>query len=192
MVYVRRTVKNIVLGVSGSIAAYKAADLSSQLTQKDYNVSVVMTADATSFIGPLTLQTLSRNPVLTSLADEKDSWQPGHIKLADDADLFLAAPATANVIAKMAAGIADDAFGAIALATRAPVIVAPAMNGRMWSHPATQKNVATLQGWDIQFVGPDSGLLACGYEGAGRLASVDDILNAVDALFSNHPGKRKL
>src|SRR5436305_13017086 len=135
-------VRNIVLGVTGSIAAYKAADLTSQLTKQGCEVRVVMTADALRFITPLAFKTLSRHPVVTDLYDEEEGWKPTHIKLADEADLLLIAPATANVIAKMAAGLADDALTCIALAlnTKAKILLAPAMNGKMWLHPATQQN----------------------------------------------------
>jgi phosphopantothenoylcysteine decarboxylase/phosphopantothenate--cysteine ligase len=167
--------KNVILGVSGSIACYKAADLTSRLTQAGLNVSVVMTRHATEFVAPLTFQTLSRNPVTTGIFDEKESWHPGHIALADSAHLFLIAPATANVIAKLANGIADDALTSIALATCAPLLIAPAMNGHMWLHPATQENVARLKSRGAIFIGPGDGLLACGYEGTGRLWDVADI-----------------
>ena len=167
--------KNVILGVSGSIACYKAADLTSRLTQDGLNVSVVMTRHATEFVAPLTFQTLSRNAVTTGIFDEKESWHPGHIALADSADLFLIAPATANILAKLANGIADDALTSIALATRAPLLIAPAMNGHMWLHPATQENVARLKSRGALFIGPGDGLLACGYEGTGRLWDVADI-----------------
>jgi len=132
--------KNIVLGVTGSIAAHKAADLTSLLTKKGYAVHVVMTADAQRFITPVPFKTLSRNPVVTDLYDEEKGWQPTHIQLADDADLLLIAPATANNLAKLAHGIADDALTCIALALnpKAKFLIAPAMNGKMWLHPATQ------------------------------------------------------
>ncbi len=168
--------KNIILGITGSIAAYKAADVASLLTKTGHTVTAVMTPDAQEFITPLTIQTLTRQPVVAGLYDEKQSWRPGHIQLADSADLLLIAPATANVLAKLAAGIADDALTAIALATRAPILHAPAMNGKMWSHPATVRNVATLRAWDHHFIGPDDGLLACGYEGTGRLWPVEGIV----------------
>ena len=138
-------VKRVVLGVTGSIAAYKSAELASLLVKQGHDVFVVMTQDATEFITPLTLQTLSKNPVMTSFYDEKENWRPGHIQLADRADLLLIAPATANVIAELAHGLASHPLAAIALATRAPILVAPAMNGKMWEHPATQENVATLK-----------------------------------------------
>ncbi|MDG2123628.1 MAG: flavoprotein, partial [Verrucomicrobiales bacterium] len=155
----------IVLGISGSIAAYKAADLVSQLAKVGHSVTCVMTADAQEFITPLTLQVLSKNPVVTGLYDEKESWRPGHIQLADEADLLLMAPATANLVAQVANGMAGDALTAIALATRAKFLWAPAMNGKMWLHPATEKNVGVLKGWGHGFIGPEEGMLACGYEG---------------------------
>ncbi|MDB4617263.1 phosphopantothenoylcysteine decarboxylase [Verrucomicrobiales bacterium] len=175
--------KNIVLGITGSIAAYKAADLASQLTKRGHSVHVVMTKDATEFITPLTLQVLSKNPVTTSLYDEKQSWHPGHIQLADDADLILVAPCTANVVAKFALGLSDDTLSAIHLATLAPILIAPAMNGKMWQHPATQKNVVTLRERNVEFIGPEEGMLACGYEGIGRLWPIEEILEKVDEML---------
>jgi phosphopantothenoylcysteine synthetase/decarboxylase len=169
------TPTTIVLGVGGSIAAYKAADLTSRLARRGYDVHVVMTRAATEFITPLTFKTLSRNPVTTSVFDEKESWHPGHIDLADRAALLLIAPATANLVAKLANGIADDALTSIALATPAPLLVAPAMNGKMWLHVATQENAARLRARGVEFIGPEEGLLACGYEGIGRLWNVEDI-----------------
>ena len=177
--------QRIILGVTGSIAAYKSAELASQLTQRGYEVTVVMTADAQEFITPLTLQVLTKNAVVTGLYDEKQSWRPGHIQLADEADLVLIAPATGNVLAKLAAGLADDALSAIALATRAPILHAPAMNGKMWSHPATVRNVRTLVEWGHHFIGPEAGLLACGYEGVGRLWPVEGIMQAAMALLAD-------
>lgn len=167
----------IILGVTGSIAAHKAADLASLLTKAKCDVRVVMTADAQKFITPLPFKTLTRNPVVTDLYDEDEGWKPTHIELADAADLLLIAPATANVIAKMAHGIADDALTCIALALnpKAKILIAPAMNGKMWLHPATQANVETLKSRDAEFIGPDEGLLSCGYEGIGRLWPVERI-----------------
>lgn len=169
---------NIVLGISGSIAAYKAADLASQLVKLGHEVHVVMTRSATEFITPLTLQTLTRQPVLVSLEDEKNSWKPGHIELADGADLLVVAPASANVIGQFANGLSADPLTSIylALPRTTPVLIAPAMNGKMWLHPATQRNVARLIEDGCQFVGPAEGELACGYEGIGRLAAVEEIL----------------
>jgi len=174
-----KTGKNIVLGVTGSIAAYKAADLTSHLNKLGHEVHVVMTNDAQEFITPLTLQVLSRQPVTTNLYDEKQNWHPGHIELADNADLLVVAPATANVIAKFAHGIADDTLSAIHLATLAPVLIAPAMNGKMWQHPATQANVELMKNRKVDFIGPEEGILACGYEGIGRLWPVEGILERI-------------
>ncbi len=176
----------IVLGISGSIAAYKAADLASQLVKQGRDVHAVMTSAATEFITPLTLQTLTRNPVLVSLEDEKESWKPGHIDLADSADLFLVAPATANLLGSFASGLAPDPLTSIylALPRTTPVLIAPAMNGKMWLHPATQRNLEHLKADGCSFVGPAEGGLACGYEGIGRLAEVADILAAVAVIGS--------
>jgi phosphopantothenoylcysteine decarboxylase len=166
----------IVLGITASIAAYKGADLTSQLRKAGCDIHAVLTDGATRFITPLTLQTLSRHPVTTDIFDEKVGWQPGHIDLADRADLLLIAPASADIIAKLAHGFADEALTAIALATKAPVLLAPAMNGKMWLHPATQSNVAVLRDRGVEFIGPEEGMLACGYEGLGRLWPVDQIV----------------
>src|SRR2546425_4117848 len=178
--------KNIVLGVTGSIAAHKAADLTSRLTKQGSRVHVVMTADAMRFITPLPFKTLSQNPVVTDLYDEEEGWKPTHISLADEADLLLIAPATANVIARLANGIADDALTCIALAlnARARLLLAPAMNGKMWLHAATQQNVATLKSRGAEFIGPEEGLLSCGYEGLGRLWPVEKVANRVLQLLS--------
>lgn len=172
---------NIVLGISGSIAAYKAADLASQLMKQGHEVHVVMTRSATEFITPLTLQTLTRQPVLVTLEDEKQSWKPGHIELADNADLLLVAPASANVIGNFANGLAPDPLCSIylALPRTIPVLIAPAMNGKMWLHPATQRNVERLREDGCKFVEPAEGDLACGYQGVGRLAAVEEILTSV-------------
>jgi len=180
--------KTILLGVTGSIAAYKAADLTSRLTKNGCNVFVVMTAHATEFVGPLTFQTLSRNAVTTGIFDEKESWRPGHIALADRADLLLIAPATANCIAKLANGIADDALSSLALATTAPVLIAPAMNGKMWMHPATRENVERLKSRGVTFVDPEEGILACGYEGIGRLRDVAEIASEAARILDSRPG----
>ena len=177
--------KTILLGVTGSIAAYKAADLAGRLVKAGHDVHVVMTANALEFIAPLTFQTLSRNAVTTGTFGGKDQWNPAHIALADRADLLLVAPATANTIAKLANGIADDALTSIALASTAPLLVAPAMNGKMWMHPATQENVARLKSRGAKFIGPEEGLLACGYEGIGRLWNVDEIARAAAAMPEN-------
>ncbi len=180
-----QTARKIVLGVTGSIAAHKAADLASLLTKAGRDVRVVMTSDALQFITPLVFKTLSRHPVVTNLYDEEEGWKPTHIQLADEAELLLIAPATANVLAKMANGLADDALTCIALALNpaAKVLVAPAMNGKMWQHPATRQNVATLKARGVEFIGPDEGLLSCGYEGVGRLWPVEQIAERAGRLL---------
>ncbi|NBV24867.1 MAG: phosphopantothenoylcysteine decarboxylase [Proteobacteria bacterium] len=177
--------RNVVLGVTGSIAAYKAADLCSQLVKAGCEVRVVMTADAQKFITPLPFKTLSRHAVVTDLYDEEEGWKPTHIRLADEADLLLVAPATANCLAKLAHGLADDALTCIALALnpKAKLLIAPAMNGKMWLHPATQANVRTLQERGAQFIGPEAGMLSCGYEGLGRLWEVAGIVTTTLKLL---------
>ena len=174
----------VIVGVTGSIPAYKAADLVSKLVKRKFDIHVVMTHGAQEFVAPLTFQTLSRNPVLTSVFDEGRGWKPGHIDLADRTSLLLIAPATANVLAELACGLAGNQIGEIALATQAPVLVAPAMNGKMWLHAATQQNVATLKSRGIEFIGPEEGMLACGYEGLGRLWNVDEIVERVVAIIA--------
>src|SRR5947199_6218766 len=176
--------KSVVLGVAGSIAAYKSAELASLLVKQGHDVFVVMTKDATEFITPLTLQTLSKNPVTTSFFDEKENWRPGHIDLADRANLLLIAPATANIIAELAHGLADHPLAAIALATRASILLAPAMHGKMWQHPATTENVEKVQTRGFEFIGPEQGMLACGYEGIGRLWKVNDIAFRAEFLLA--------
>jgi phosphopantothenoylcysteine synthetase/decarboxylase len=176
--------KTILVGVTGSIAAYKAADLVSQLTKKGYEVHVTMTDAARAFITPLTLQTLSRHNVVTDPFALTGTWEPGHIALADKADLLLVAPASANTIAALAHGFANNYLTEIALATRAPILIAPAMNGKMWEHPATRENVETLKSRGVQFIGPEAGLLACGYEGIGRLWPVDGIVARAEELLA--------
>jgi phosphopantothenoylcysteine synthetase/decarboxylase len=177
--------KNIVLGVTGSIAAHRAADLTSLLTKQGFEVRVILTADAQRFITALPFKTLSRHAVVTDLYDEEEGWKPTHIKLADEADLLLVAPATAHVIARMAHGLADDALTCVALALnpRSRVLIAPAMNGKMWLHAATQQNVATLKARGAEFIGPEEGLLACGYEGLGRLWPVEQIAARAQSLL---------
>lgn len=176
--------RTIILGVTGSIAAYKAADITSRLTEAGARVFPVMTESACRFIQPLTLQVLSRNPVASDLWNEGEGWQPGHIELADQADLLLVAPATAHCIGLFAQGLAPDLLSSIHLATPAPVMLAPAMNGKMLLHAATQANLATLRGRGYHFIAPQSGMLACGYEGEGKLASVETIVQSVQDFFS--------
>ncbi len=169
---------NILLGVTGSIAAHKAIDIASTLAKAGHCLTVILTADAQRFVLPLPFQVLSRHPVITDLYDTEEGWKPAHIRLADEADILLIAPATANCLAKLAHGIADDALSCIALALRpaARVFIAPAMNGNMWNHPATCSNLAILTARGVNLIAPESGLLSCGYEGVGRLASVEKIV----------------
>ena len=169
---------NVVLGVTGSIAAYKACELVRLLVKRGDEVHVVMTEHARAFVTPLTFQTLSRNPVECNLFEDPQDWKPEHISLAAAADLVVVAPATANILAKMAHGIADDLLSSTLLATKAPVVVAPAMNDGMWTNPATQANVAVLMSRGVRVVQPGTGELACGTSGTGRMAEPSEILSA--------------
>lgn len=173
----------ITLGVTGGIAAYKAADLCSKLTQKGFQLQVVMTANATKFVTPLTFQTLSRRPVITQLWEHAD-WKPEHVAVAQETKLFAVAPCTANFLAKYAHGIADDALSTFAISMHCPALLAPAMNPAMWSHPAVQDNVRTLQSRGVHFVGPAQGRVACGADGVGRMASVEEIFLAICELVN--------
>jgi phosphopantothenoylcysteine decarboxylase / phosphopantothenate---cysteine ligase len=175
--------KTILLGVTGGIAAYKAATLCSRLVSLGAAVKVIMTEGATRFITPLTLQVLTRSPVATDVFDERDAAGVQHIDLADSADLAVIAPATANSIAKLANGIADDILSTTLLATTAPLLIAPAMNVHMWEHPAVIDNVNKLASRGVTFVEPGTGQLACGYVGKGRLAEPDEIVEAVTAML---------
>jgi phosphopantothenoylcysteine decarboxylase/phosphopantothenate--cysteine ligase len=177
--------KRIVLGVCGGIAAYKAAALTSKLTQAGAEVRVIMTESATQFVAPLTFQTLSRHHVFVDTFEEKDASVVSHIDLADHADLFVIAPATANAIAKLALGLGDDMLSTTLLATTAPILVAPAMNVHMYANPAVQQNMQTLIGRGIRFIEPGEGQLACGYVGKGRLAEPEEIIAAVERFFAN-------
>jgi len=176
--------RTIVVGVTGGIAAYKAAALVSRLTQRGADVRVIMTESAAKFVAPLTFQTLSRNPVYTDTFDERDPAVVSHIDLADHADLFIVAPATANIIAKMAHGLADDMLSTTLLATTAPILVAPAMNVHMYAHPAVQANLRLLAERGVRFVEPGTGQLACGYVGKGRLAEPETIADTAEALLA--------
>jgi phosphopantothenoylcysteine decarboxylase/phosphopantothenate--cysteine ligase len=170
--------------VSGGIAAYKACELVRALVEAGVSVQVVMTGNAQQFVTPLTLQTLSGRPVATDTFSLTQESEIGHIRLADQADAIVVAPATANVLAKMATGLADDLLSTLLLATRARVVVAPAMNVHMWEHPATRTNMRTLEARGVRIVGPGRGALACGYEGPGRLAEPGDIVEAVHAVVA--------
>jgi phosphopantothenoylcysteine decarboxylase/phosphopantothenate--cysteine ligase len=175
--------KQIVLGITGSIAAYKAAELIGLLRQHGSEVWPVMTAAAVKMITPLTIQTLARNPVALDLWEEGNGWQPGHIELADRADLLLIAPATADTIARLAMGLAPDLLSSLYLATEAPLLIAPAMNGKMFGHVATQTNISTLKDRGHYFIGPAEGMQACGYSGLGRMSEPEEIvLKVLDLL----------
>lgn len=179
--------KNIVLGVAGGIAAYKACALTSKLTQKGANVKVIMTKSAAKFVSPLTFQALSRNPVFTDTFDEKDPSKIAHIDLADWADIFIIAPATANIIGKLANGIADDMLSTTLLATKASVYIAPAMNVNMYGHPAVIKNMQQLDEWGYHFIEPGAGYLACGWIGKGRLEEPEAIIDVIERHQSVKP-----
>jgi phosphopantothenoylcysteine decarboxylase/phosphopantothenate--cysteine ligase len=176
--------RTIVLGVSGGIAVYKAAALTSKLAQSGADVHVIMTESAMKFVSPLTFQTLSRNRVHTDTFDEQDPSVVGHIALADRADLFVVAPATANIIGKLACGIADDMLSTTLLATTAPVVMAPAMNVHMYQHAAVQENMQTLRRRGVRFIEPGVGQLACGYVGQGRLAEPEQIYDEIVRLLT--------
>ena len=165
--------KHIVLGVTGSIAAYKAAELVRLMIIKKWEVSVVMTQAATRFVGELTFRALTRRPVVLDMFQETETWRPTHIALADWANVLVIAPCTANVMAKLAHGLADDALSATALACQAPLVMAPAMNEKMWNHPATRENLRLLKSRGVVVVDVEQGELACGCEGRGRLASLE-------------------
>jgi phosphopantothenoylcysteine decarboxylase/phosphopantothenate--cysteine ligase len=176
--------KKIVLGVTGGIAAYKAAELVRELVRSGAEVFVVMTRGAQEFITPLTLQTLSGNKVATELFSLVEESEIGHISLADRADILVIVPATANIIGKIAGGIADDLLSTVVMATQAPVLLAPAMNVHMWENSITQENIQNLRAHGYHFIDPEAGELACGYEGKGRLAELPAIVEEVQTLLS--------
>jgi len=171
--------KNVVLGVCGGIAAYKACDIVSRLKKLGANVDVIMTESAAEFVTPLTFQTLSQNAVVQDMFEEVSAWDVRHISLAKKADVFLIAPATANIIGKMANGIADDMLSTTVMATKAKVLIAPAMNSAMYENPVLQRNIETLKELGCAFVEPESGMLACGDIGKGKLAQPEDIVEIV-------------
>lgn len=175
----------IVLGVCGSIAAYKAAGVASRLVKLGHEVHCVCTPAALEFVTPLTLMTLSRNPVITTFADETGSWVPVHIDLAQRADVLAIVPATANTMACMAQGQCPNALTSLYLAYRGPVLIFPAMNGLMWEHPATQTNAATLGARPgHRIIGPaDDGMLACGTSGKGRMVEEDLVVQEILAAL---------
>jgi phosphopantothenoylcysteine decarboxylase/phosphopantothenate--cysteine ligase len=172
--------KTIVLGVCGGIAAYKSAELTRRLIDAGADVHVMMTRAAQAFITPLTLQTLSGHPVHTDLFDLTAEQEISHIALADIADAILIAPATADILAKVAHGICDDLVTTVICATTAPVIFAPSMNVHMWDNPITQENIARLKKHAYPIVQPDAGPLACGYEGKGRLPEIPTLIKALE------------
>lgn len=174
--------KKILLGVTGCIAAYKACDLTSRLTQLGALVRVVMTREAREFVAPLTFRSLSRGPVFTEMFEAPREFDPVHVSLAEWAEILVIAPATANVIGKIACGIADDLLTCVAMATKAPVLMAPAMNAAMYENGIVQENVAKLKKMGHRFVGPVEGYLACGCEGMGRMAPVEEIVKAIEGL----------
>jgi phosphopantothenoylcysteine decarboxylase / phosphopantothenate---cysteine ligase len=182
--------KKILLGVTGSIAAYKSAELVRKMVKKDWEVSVVMTKSATLFIGEVTMRTLSRNPVSVEMFPAGGEWKPEHISLAEWPDLFVIAPCTANVLAKMAHGIADDLLTCTALACGAPILAVPAMNEKMWNNPATRENVATLRKRGVHMAAVGRGDLACGWEGAGRMLEPEEIVKLAERILSARKKRR--
>lgn len=175
--------KTVVLGITGGIAAYKSAELVSRMRKAGLEVYCILTAHGAEFITPLTLETLSAHPVVTDMFHREQPWEVEHIALAKKADVFVIAPATANILAKMAHGIADDMLSTTVMATRAPILLAPAMNTNMYQHPATQENLRILAARGCRFIGPDSGFLACGDEGPGRMSQPEEVFRAVEALL---------
>jgi len=171
--------KNIILGVTASIAAYKACDIVRRLTGASFSVTVVMTKEAQELIRPIVFQSLSGNKVYCGLFDEPDTWGIGHVSLADKADLVLVAPATANIIGKIACGLCDDLLTCVICAARAPVLIAPAMNENMYKNPIVQGNIKKLKSCGYRFIEPIKGRLACGRVGVGCLAEVEDIIKEV-------------
>jgi len=177
--------KRILVGVCGGIAAYKVAEVVSTLRRMGAEVHVLMTQAATRFIGPLTFRVLSQNPVITDMWDPENPWDEPHVALGEQADLFLIAPATAHVIGRLACGLADDVVTATALATRAPILIAPAMSDLMYTSQAVQENIARLKERGYRFVGPEYGRLASGKEGIGRLSEPEVIVEAVRKILTD-------
>jgi len=176
--------KTVVLGITGSIAAYKAAEIASRLVKAGATVEVIMTEAATRFVMPLTLRSITHRPVVTDMFAENVEYSPEHVALAEAADMVLIAPATADIIAKLAAGIADDMLGCTVLATKAPVIIAPAMNVNMFQNPVTQQNLAKLKARGFIMIDPAHGRLASGKVGVGRLAEIEQIIDTVKQVLS--------
>ena len=175
--------KKILLGVCSSIAIYKSIDLLRELKSRGYNVYVIMTKSATKFIKPTIFGSISGNEVICDLFKREASLTYPHISLTDAADLLVIAPATANIIGKIANGIADDALSTIAMSVKSSVLIAPAMNERMWLNPVVQENVEKLKKIGYSFIGPGYGELACGLEGWGKLASIADIVSKIEEIL---------
>lgn len=183
--------KTVVLGVTGSIAAWQTPEIVGRLRELMINVYCIMTKSAIEFISPLTLQVSSQNPVAVDMFESRNEWNIAHIALADIADLFLIAPATANIIAKIANGIADDLLSTTILATKASVLIAPAMNPNMYSNQITQSNIKKLKEFGYHFIDPEYGKTACGTEGVGKLARIPVIINKVINLLEEQEKKEK-
>jgi phosphopantothenoylcysteine decarboxylase/phosphopantothenate--cysteine ligase len=183
--------KTVVLGITGGIACWQTPEIIGRLRDLMLNVYCIMTKSATEFITPLTLQVSSQNPVAVDMFERRKEWNIAHIALADIADLFLIAPATANTISKIANGIADDMLSTTVLATRAPVVIAPAMNPNMYSNQITQSNIKKLKERGFHFIDPEYGKTACGTEGVGRLARISVIINKVMNLLETQDKKEK-
>jgi phosphopantothenoylcysteine decarboxylase/phosphopantothenate--cysteine ligase len=175
--------RKILLAVTASIAAYKSCDIINSLRKLGYEVKVVFSPDAKHFITPLTLQTLSSNQVITDMFESPTEWDVRHISLAEWADLILIAPASADIISKLACGLADCILSATILSSRAKVLIAPAMNEKMYRHKAIQENITKLKRYGYKFLGPKQGHLACGYKGMGHIADVKDIIQATKQLI---------
>jgi phosphopantothenoylcysteine synthetase/decarboxylase len=177
--------RTVVLAVTGGIAAYKSAALVRELKSANAEVLVIMTREAAEFITPLTLETLSQNPAAIEMFDRENKWDLEHIALADRADILIVAPATANIIGKAVCGIADDLVSTtiLTMMTTVPVLVAPAMNSRMWDNPFVKNNVTVLRNAGVHFIGPEEGKLADGRMGMGRMAEVEDILKAAQEVI---------
>ncbi len=183
--------RNIVVGVTGGIACYKAADLVSRLKKEDIEIDVIMTKNACEFVSPLTFRTLSKNPVVTDTFATPEAWKVGHVALAEKADIMLIAPATANIIGKVASGIADDMLTTTIMASKAKIVFAPAMNVNMYENPILQENIEKLKSYGYYFIEPGSGMLACGYEGKGRMAEPAEIVKYVLPLLEKTEKEEK-
>lgn len=184
--------KTVVVGVTGSIAAYRACEIVGSLRKLSLDVKVILTKEGANFITPLTLQTLSGNKVFTDMFEPLEKWDPVHTSLADSASLILIVPATASVIGKLASGICDDLLTCVIYASRAPVLIAPAMNEKMYKHAVVQSNISSLKKIGYSFVGPVEGRLACGHEAIGHIAGTGDIIKAAQQKLAMQPrGARK-